>query len=364
MSDPVLFNVTNGWGVITLNRPAALNALTLEMIRMIKPQLLAWRTDPAIQAVLITAAGEKAFCAGGDVVAIYQAIQEERRSGVEMSLTRDFFFEEYALNGLIAGFPKPYVALLGGITMGGGVGLSAMASHRVAGERYLYAMPETGIGLFPDVGGGWFLPRLPDQMGLYLALTGDRVGAGDALDLGLATHFVAAEQWSAMITDLQTCNWDQPAATVIDRVLARHQGPAPATKLAPHRGHIRQLFAASDFSQLWAAIDQDDSPLGVTLRQTLASKSPTSLRVSFVQLQNGAACDSIEQVLTMEYRLSQHSMAGHDFSEGVRALLVDKDKSPKWAPATVGEVSETLVEQFFSPIAGRELTWPDPQVGQ
>lgn len=363
MSDSVLFEVTNGWGVITLNRPAALNALTLEMIRLIAPQLQAWATDLAVQAVMITGAGDKAFCAGGDVVAIYQAIQEEQRSGTEMRLTRDFFFEEYALNGLIAAFPKPYVALLDGITMGGGVGLSAMASHRVAGARYLYAMPETGIGLFPDVGGGWFLPKLPDHMGLYLALTGDRVGAGDALDLGLATHFVAADRWAQMYHDLQNCDWRAPPSAVIDAVLESHQGPSPDTKLAAQRDHIKRLFAADDFRQLWKGIAADRSAFAEKLQATLATKSPTSLRVSFAQLQKGAACQNIEQVLTMEYRLSQHSMAGPDFSEGVRALLVDKDKSPKWSPAHVRDVGDDLVERFFSPIGGRDLTWPDTHLG-
>ena len=171
MTAPVLFEVANGWGVATLNRGDALNALTLEMIRLLSPQLAAWAADPAIKAVMIEGAGDRAFCAGGDVVAIYHAIQEERRSGVASPLTRDFFFEEYQLNAAIAGFPKPYVALLHGITMGGGVGLSAGASHRIVGPGYLFAMPETGIGLFPDVGGGWYLPRLAAGFGDYLALT-------------------------------------------------------------------------------------------------------------------------------------------------------------------------------------------------
>ena len=357
MTAPVLFEVANGWGVATLNRGDALNALTLEMIRLLRPQLAAWAADPAIKAVMIEGAGDRAFCAGGDVVAIYHAIQEERRSGVASSLTRDFFFEEYQLNAAIAGFPKPYVALLHGITMGGGVGLSAGASHRIVGPGYLFAMPETGIGLFPDVGGGWYLPRLAAGFGDYLALTGARVGAGDAIALGLASDFVAAADWAAMRAALRACAWDGEPGVDIDRVLAPFRGAPPAGRLAVDPAAVAALFAETDFSALWARIQAGGDPLTEDLRQTLAGKSPTSLRVSHEQLKRGARMASIEEVLTMEYRLSQHSMAGHDFSEGVRALLVDKDKSPNWRPASVEMVSDSLVESFFAPTGARELTW-------
>ena len=186
------------------------------MIRLLRPQLAAWAADPAIKAVMIEGAGDKAFCAGGDVVAIYHAIREERGSGAPSPLTRDFFFEEYQLNAAIARFPKPYVALLHGITMGGGVGLSAGASHRIVGPGYMFAMPETGIGLFPDVGGGWYLPRLAAGFGDYLALTGARVGAGDAITLGLASDFVEAVDWAAMRAALRACTWDgEPGAASI-----------------------------------------------------------------------------------------------------------------------------------------------------
>jgi enoyl-CoA hydratase len=347
-ADEVLFARSGALATITLNRPKALNALNLSMIEKIDPELAAWESDDAVAAVLIKGTGEKAFCAGGDVRAVWEA----GRSGGD--LTKRFFWEEYSLNRRIHMFPKPYVALLDGVTMGGGVGLSIHGSHRVATERLMFAMPETGIGLFPDVGGTWFLNECPGETGLFLALTGTRIGAADAAALNLATHVVASDKLEALEAALAGADLSGDATGAIDAVLADFAGHAGEPVLAPHRAVIDRCFAYDRLEDIFAALESDGSDFAADTLATLKKKSPMSMKVTLAQLRRGKGMD-FDASMTMEYRLSQGCMRpGSDFYEGIRAVLVDKDHSPNWRHATPEEVSDEEVEGFFAPVE-REL---------
>uniref|UniRef100_A0A8C7FKH0 3-hydroxyisobutyryl-CoA hydrolase n=1 Tax=Oncorhynchus kisutch TaxID=8019 RepID=A0A8C7FKH0_ONCKI len=305
----ILVEKVGNAGVITLNRPKALNALNMNMIRLMYPQLKKWETDNETDIVIVKGAGGKAFCAGGDIRAVTEA------GKIGDALAKNFFREEYILNNTIGTYQKPYVALIDGITMGGGVGLSVHGRFRVATEKTLFAMPETAIGLFPDVGGGYFLPRLQGQLGLFLALTGFRLKGRDVQRAGVASHFVESQKvllaLEKELVDLKT-----PSIEDVSRVLDSYQKRVGCL--------------------------------------TLAKMSPTSLKITFKQLQAGGTM-SLQEVLVMEYRLSQACMKGSDFYEGVRAVLVDKDHSPKWSPSTLKEVSEQSVEDCFSSLGDRDL---------
>jgi enoyl-CoA hydratase len=330
---------------IVLDRPAALNALTLDMIRAIAPRLAAWAADPDVATVAITGAGGKAFCAGGDVRGLWQAKQRDPQAAV----LRDFFWNEYRLNRRIHRFPKPYVAILDGIAMGGGVGLSVNGRFRVATERTMLAMPETAIGLFPDVGGTHFLPRAPGALGLYLALTGHRLKAADLLHCGFATHYVPGADVPALLAALAA----EPAEAALAR-FARDPGPAP---LAAQRAAIDRCFAQPAVEAVIAALAAEGGAWAEATRATLARMSPTSMKVTLRALEHGRGL-GFEDCMRMEFRLSQACMHGHDFFEGVRALLVDKDNAPRWRPATLAEVDAALVDSHFRPAAA-ELTFDD-----
>uniref|UniRef100_A0A674PB67 3-hydroxyisobutyryl-CoA hydrolase n=1 Tax=Takifugu rubripes TaxID=31033 RepID=A0A674PB67_TAKRU len=314
-------------GVITLNRPKFLNALTLNMTRQIYPQLKKWEDDQEAAIVIIRGAGGKAFCAGGDI----RAVTEAGKAGD--ALSEDFFREEYILNNAIGAYKKPYIALIDGITMGGGVGLSVHGRFRVATEKTLFAMPETAIGLFPDVGGGYFLPRLQGKLGLFLALTGFRLKGRDVQRVGVATHFVESKH----IPDLEKelVDLKSPSAEDVSNVL---------------------LFSSSSVEGIVQNLKADDSSFAKKQAETLSKMSPTSMKITFRQLQAGATL-SLSEVLVMEYRLSQACMRGCDFYEGVRAVLIDKDQSPKWNPPTLEEVSHQMVEQSFSSLGHKDLTF-------
>ncbi len=351
-TDEIEFYEKGGAGFVTLNRPKALNALTLGMIRALKPQLEKWRDDKAVEAVVITGAGDRAFCAGGDVRAVYEA---GRNGG---SLTEEFFREEYRLNRMIHVFPKPYVALVDGITMGGGVGLSVHGSHRVATEKTMLAMPETGIGLFPDVGGTYFLPRLPGRIGLFLALTGWRLNAADTVYCGLATDFVSSERIPALIDAFGTADWASgDAETVVDRVIDAAKESPEASALAERRGVIDRCFAASSVEAILAALDAEPGDWPAKIAGIIRKQSPTSLKVTFAQIARGAALD-FDSAMVDEYRMSQAFMAGSDFYEGIRAVLVDKDHKPKWRPDELAAVTPGMVEAYFRSLGDRDLTFP------
>jgi enoyl-CoA hydratase len=321
--------------IVTLDRPQALNALTLEMSKQLDARLVEWGRDPEINAVLIRGAGGRAFCAGGDIRALYDA---GRRKDPYAS---DFYRAEYRLNHRIKTYGKPYVALIDGIVMGGGVGLSIHGSHRVVTERCRFAMPETGIGFFPDVGGTWFLPRCPGALGLYLGLTGARIGAADMLYCGLATHHVRSEGLDG---------WADIGAGAIDSWLEKSAADAGPAPLARDRETIDRCFAADSVEGILADLDADGTAWAQETAAMLRRKSPTSLKVTMRQLQVGRQLTGFAEAMRMEYRLARHFMAAPDFYEGVRAAVIDKDNAPRWQPESLAEVSDKAVAGYFEPL--------------
>jgi len=336
----ILFAVEDGIATVTLSRPTALNALTLGMVREFHPKLIAWAADDAVTTVVVRGAGDKAFCAGGDIRALY----DNRGT----AFTVDFFREEYRLNRAIHHYPKPYVALMDGITMGGGVGVSVHARHRVVSEATMLAMPETGIGLFPDVGGSYFLPRMPGATGMYIALTGDRLRPADCVYAGIADAYIPRAEHDALIAALRT----EPADTVLAR-MTTDAGPA---SLEENREAIDRCFSGNSVAEIETALADEDSPWASKVRAVMRGKSPLSQSVTFRQIREGAALD-FDDCMRMEYRLSQHFMAGREFFEGVRALVVDKDQKPVWQHATLDEVSDAEVDEYFAPLGDAELTF-------
>jgi enoyl-CoA hydratase/carnithine racemase len=350
VNDAILFGRDGGVATVLLNRPQALNAFTLAMYRRFAPMLDAWATDPAVRAVLVQGAGERGFCAGGDVRAIYEAGQGI--SG-EPSFTATFFREEYAVVRQVHRYPKPYLAIIDGITMGGGAGVSVNGRHCIATERTVLAMPETGIGLFPDVGATRFLNRCPGRIGRYLGLSGARVAAADALYCGLATDFVPR----ARIADLLAALAGNDRVEDVLAACRADPGPPP---LAARRAAIDRSFAGDSLEAILAALAREgaaggaDGEWAAATRAALLAKSPTSLKITLRQLTLGRGCD-IEAALQLEYRLTQHVMRGHDFYEGVRAAVIDKDQEPRWQPPDVAGVSEAMVEGYFAPLGEGEL---------
>jgi enoyl-CoA hydratase/carnithine racemase len=355
-TDDILFGREDGVGTVLLNRPHALNAFTLGMYRRFEPILRAWAVDSDIHAVLIEGAGDRAFCAGGDVRAVYEA--GKGISG-DPAFTSVFFAEEYRIISFIHRFPKPYLAILDGITMGGGAGVSVNGAYRVATERTMFAMPETGIGLFPDVGATRFLNLCPGRIGRYLGLTGARLGAADALYCGFATHFVPRERVPELKVALAAIAWragDERAQ--VDAVLgcfAADPGPPP---LAAKRMVIDRCFAGDTVEATVDALAHEtgDTHWAAETRASLLTKSPTSLRITLRQLILGRGLD-LEAALRLEYRMTQHVMAAHDFYEGVRAALVDKDQRPRWQPSALAEIDAAAAEAYFAPLGDRELTF-------
>ncbi|XP_056145679.1 3-hydroxyisobutyryl-CoA hydrolase, mitochondrial [Lampris incognitus] len=347
----VLLEQVGNAGVITLNRPKALNALNLSMIRHIYPQLKKWETDNQTEIVIIKGAGGKAFCAGGDIRAVTEA------GKVGDPLAQDFFHEEYILNNAIGTYKKPYIALIDGITMGGGVGLSVHGRFRVATEKTLFAMPETAIGLFPDVGGGYFLPRLQGKLGLFLALTGFRLKGRDVQRAGVASHFVESQKISALENEL--VNLKAPSAEALSRVLESYQKQSSLDAEKPfvldqHIADIDRLFTSNSVEGILHNLKTDASSFAKKQAEILLKMSPMSLKITHKQLEKGASL-SLQDVLVMEYRLSQACMRGCDFYEGVRAVLIDKDQSPKWNPSSIEEVSEQSVNDCFSSMGEKDL---------
>ena len=341
----VLTRVESGVGRITLNRPKALHALNRAMCEAMTAALLDWRDDAAVQSVLIDHAGERGFCAGGDIRMIAES------GAGDASEARAFFAVEYRLNHLMFEYPKPITAIVDGIVMGGGVGISEPADVRVATERTTYAMPETGIGLFPDVGGGWFLPRLPGQTGVWLALTGARLKAADTVALGIHTHFVPSDR----VEPLKSALLAHPTEpkTVAD-TLASDPGPAPT---AAHREAIDRLFAFDTVEAIFAALEADGSDWALAQLAVLRTKSPQSMKVTLRQLRIGATLTSFADSMAMEYRLGGRVVRSHDFQEGVRAVIVDKDNTPDWSPARLDGVTDDAIDGLFAPLpSGEEWT--------
>jgi enoyl-CoA hydratase len=346
-AEDILFERRGRLGFIRLNRPQALNALTLDMTRRLDRALKEWAADPDVALVAVRGAGERAFCAGGDVRALY-------REGPGSPYTEIFYRDEYALNRNIFRFPKPYVALIDGIVMGGGVGISAHGSHRVVTERTVFAMPETGIGLFQDVGATWLLSRCPGETGIYLGLTGARIRAADLIALGLAEAMVPSGRLDALETALP----EMRTRGDVDALVGAHAADPGAPELAAHRATIDRCFAEPTVERILAALEAEGTEWARATAATLRTKSPTSLKVALQQLRLGRALPDFEAAMRLEFRLVQHFMAGGDFFEGVRAVVIDKDQRPRWSPARLEEVSEAAVAAYFAPLE-RELEFPD-----
>jgi len=345
MSETVIARVEGRVGRLTLNRPEALHALTTQMCSTCTTALQGWRDDAAVEAVLIDHSGARGFCAGGDIRMLADSGAADGR------LAREFFFIEYRLNHLLFTFPKPIVAFMDGITMGGGVGLSAPARFRIATERTTFAMPETGIGLFPDVGGGWFLPRLPGRIGLWLALTGARIKAADCLHAGLATHYAPSERLPALKAEIS----ENPSD--IEALLAQsHVDPGPAPLLA-HRAELDAAFGLGSVEAILAALEAG-SDWAQAQALALRTKSPQTLKVAFRQLALGAAAPDFAANMELEYRIGARVVQRHDFLEGVRAVIVDKDNAPKWNPARLEDVGEDLLDAIFAPLPADEAWSP------
>lgn len=349
--DEVIFSVRGRIGFILLNRPRALNALTRDMCVAVREKLAAWADDARVAAVVIEGEGERAFCAGGDVVKVADSA---RQGGTAW---RDFFHEEYRMNSAIGHFPKPYIAILDGIAMGGGVGISIHGSWRIATERTLLAMPETGLGLIPDVGGSHVLPRLPGATGMYLALTGYRAEAADCLHLGVATHHIPVERLTALKARLAEGEPPLGPAEVgvmLDEA-ATDPGEAP---LAMRRPQIDRHFSLDSVGAILDSLKGDSTRWAHETRAGLLGKSPVSLELSFAAQRRGAALD-LDDCLRMEYRIVNRIMTmDRDFFEGVRALLVDKDKAPKWQPARLAEVDPAAIAAHFEPLGESDLRLP------
>ena len=344
----ILFERVGRIGIITLNRPHALNALTWGMTRRMRARLRAWAADASVRAVVIRGAGSRAFCAGGDIHAIYRSRHRDRAP------LRRFYRDEYRMNAEIKRFPKPYIALLDGIVMGGGAGVAMHGSHRVVAENVVFAMPETAIGLFPDVGATYVLPRCPGEIGMYLGLGGARLGAADAHYAGIATAFVAADALGPLIEELGRAALGGDPFAAVDAVLTRHAGPAGAAPLNKRRHDIDRHFAMASATAIMESLDAADGEWASEVLASLRAKSPTSLAVTFRQLREGrtlgfAAC------MRLEYRLVTHFIEGHDFYEGIRAAVIDKDRSPKWKPGSLESVSAAEVDRYFASMGRREM---------
>ncbi|MBX7146775.1 MAG: enoyl-CoA hydratase/isomerase family protein [Alphaproteobacteria bacterium] len=334
--------------ILTLNRPKALNALNHSMIKPIQDYLNQWAHDKNIAVVLFKGAGDRAFCAGGDIKSIYEARDTNPK------LLKDFYSDEYKLNRTIHLYPKPFIALINGITMGGGAGLSIHGHFRVAGEKTIFAMPETSIGFFPDVGGGYFLPRLHGQIGMYLGLTGNKIGSADCYFAGLATHYINETKYENLIQELSHLSFKSRPRDVSEILSKFHQNPGQS-KLNEDYAAINHHFGHSSVIDILNSLVSAQNDWAQQTYQTLFTKSPTSLELTFRQLRYGAKFD-FDEVLKMEYRLSQYCMKQNDFFEGVRAILIDKDQRPRWRPAALSSVAEELnIEDAFLSLGDQDL---------
>ncbi|MGD9830845.1 MAG: enoyl-CoA hydratase/isomerase family protein [Hyphomicrobiaceae bacterium] len=336
-------------GRITLNRPKALNALTYEQVLEISRALAAWRDDPTVALVILDGAGERGLCAGGDIRSLYESAREG--SG----LARRFWRDEYVLNAAIGRYPKPYVAFMDGIVMGGGIGLSAHASHRLVTERSVLAMPETGIGLIPDVGGTWLLAHAPGNTGLYLGLTGQRMDAADAIHAGFADTQVPSQRLAELADRL--ANGSAP----VDEIIAEFAVPPGEASLAVHRAEIDRAFAHDTVEACHAALGAVSGAWAQKADAELARHSPIGMKATFAAIHGARRLAALEDALRVEFRLAVRLFEKGEFIEGIRALVIDKDKVPRWQPPRLEEVGAEMVAALLAPMpAGEELALTAP----
>ena len=349
MTDDVLVSVEGGVGRLRLNRPKAIHALTTRMCEVMSEALLKWRSDPAIEIVIIDHAEGRGFCAGGDVVMLARSGNEDAEEA------KRFFFAEYRLNHLLFTYPKPTLAIMDGITMGGGVGISLPCTYRIATENTRFAMPETSIGLFPDVGGGWYLSRLPSRVGQFMVLTGARLDGAECLYLNLATHYV--EQ--SAVPELVERILKAPGRT--QGALGAASSTPPETRIEENLPQIGRLFASDRYEAVLAALEADGGEWAKTERATLGTKSPLSCKVSLRLLAEGATRATFTDEMRAEYALAGRVVRTHDFREGVRAVLIDKTGEPRWDPPTPDEVTDEMLDVLFAPLPPSEQWTPFPQ---
>ena len=335
-SDEVLSRVDNGVGLITLNRPKAINSLNQPMVDALSAILTRWEADDSVRSVVLSGAGDRGLCAGGDVVAVYNSA---RADGVE---ARRFWHDEYLLNGQVGRFAKPYVSLMDGIVMGGGVGVSAHANTRVVTETSKIAMPEVGIGFIPDVGGAFLLSRAPGALGLHAALTGAPFSGADAIAMGFADHYVPHSEVEAFAAAI--------VSDGIESALAAHAIEPPPSDLVAQRDWIDQCFAGDTAADIVAALRGHDAGPANDAANLIATRSPIAVSVALEAVRRAAKLDTLEDVLIQDYRVSSASARSHDLVEGIRAQIIDKDRNPKWSPATLAAVSAADIDAYFAPV--------------
>lgn len=344
MTEDILVRVEGHAGFISLNRPSALHALTLPMVHAMTEALLEWRNLADVKCIVIDHAEGRGFCAGGDIAFLRNsAINDGGESG------RKFFHDEYQLNHLLFTYPKPVVAFMDGICMGGGVGISQPARYRVATENTKFAMPETGIGLFPDVGGGWYLARLEGRVGQFLAITGSRVAGSGCLALGLATHYLPSSALDEAKARIASEDVER-----IDGILGTLSETPPVSKVVETLFQINRHFASDHFEDILASLEGDESEWAMRELATLRTKSPQTCKVALRQLSAGAAMSDFADNMAMEYRIASRVIVRPDFAEGVRAVIIDKDNAPNWDPATPEGVTDDLIEAIFAPLPAEE----------
>ncbi|KAK5576793.1 hypothetical protein RB653_007937 [Dictyostelium firmibasis] len=354
-SEEVLFENKGKCLKVLLNRPKALNALNPNMVKILTPKYLEMKAmKDGDGVVVMKGAGEKAFCAGGDIRAIYDYKQ---LNSEQKSQTKDigdlFFREEYILNNLIGNNPIPQVSIYNGFAMGGGIGLSVHGKFRVATENTIFAMPETGIGFFCDVGGSYFLPRLPNNYGMYLALTGNKLKGKNVFLAGVATHFVKNENIQALEKELEESQ--SPTTENINSILNKyHETQLDSSEYNQNLSDIQRIFGKDSVKEIFYQLEKDNTEWSNQTLKTLKSVSPSSLMVVFEQMKQGAKLPSLAKCLEMEFRISQHFLENPDFFEGVRALLVDKDKNPKWLPSSIDQIDQNLVNSYFKPLSNNK----------
>lgn len=344
MTQDIATRIEGHAGIISLNRPSALHALTLDMVHAMSDVLVKWQTSKKVKCIVIDHAEGRGFCAGGDIAFLRNsALNDEGKSG------RQFFHDEYQLNHLLFTYPKPVVAFMDGITMGGGVGISQPARFRVATENTRFAMPETGIGLFPDVGGGWYLSRLEGRVGQFLALTGARIAGPGCLALGLASHYIPSEALADAKARIAVEDVER-----IDGILGTLAVTPPPSKIVETLFQINRHFASDRFEEILASLDADASDWAMREAATLRSKSPQTCKVALRQLAESMKLDDFAENMAMEYRIASRVLTRPDFAEGVRAVIVDKDNAPKWDPARPEDVTDALLDTIFAALPADE----------
>ncbi len=349
MTKSVLVRTQGHIGRITLNRPRAINALSLDMCEAISAALLRWRNEPGIEAVIVEHGEGRGFCAGGDVRQVVEGGSPSARA---------FFMAEYRMNHLMFGYPKPIMAFMDGVTMGGGVGLSLPCRYRIATENTVFAMPEATIGLFPDVGAGWYLSRLPDRVGQFLALTAARLDGAECLDLGLASHYLP----SSALSGVKAAIAAQPH--YIDQLFQTSDVVAPYARIERNRSQIARLFASDSLEDIIAALRSDPSEWAKKELRTIGAKSPTSCKIALRLLAHGPKMRDFTDEMQLEYGIAVHIAERHDFAEGVRALLIDKDNAPCWDPAAPEDVTDEMIDEIFAPLPAGEAWTPFEGLGE